>query len=251
MNQKINRVISCLLAAAAPFTSLHAEDKSKEKPKQPVAIVWEQEEKLVPEITLTSDCATRYVLRGFHLIDLGAGPVLQETAAITYNGFALAGLTNVDLEKGKATEADLFTSYTITVGSVKGSAGYNLYTFPNTELPKTQEVFLGGSIETALATPSLKVFYDFDEGKGIYGELGVEKSVDIGAVKVAVSATLGYNCHYFRADSGISHGEVKAGISISIGENVTVTPYFRFSEAIDKKDFKDETTGGLTIDVKF
>ena len=193
------------------------------------------------------DYISDYFFRG---VSYSQGEVMQGTLSLNKGPLTVIGFANKDLTTQDVNELDVTLDYTKDVGEkLKLSSGYTFLSFPGFEPSQTQEVYAGATLKTFL-NPSLKVVKDFEAGDGNYVEGSVSHEFKIKDVPINLSATLGYNDHYFREDSGLSHLEMKASTSIPLSENLTLTPYVGHSGSLDK-DFDDETYAGIGLSYKF
>jgi hypothetical protein len=111
------------------------------------------------------------------------GPVLQSTATAAYRGAHAMVFTNVDLDRANQRpwtfdEVDLDAGYDYEREKITLSVGGIRYTFPNTELPSTAEVYGGIGFKTLLH-PSVKVFRDVDAFQGTYITLDASQPVSL------------------------------------------------------------------------
>jgi len=194
----------------------------------------------------TTDILSKYVLRGYSYSEK---PVMQETLTASYNDVSLIGFMNYDLDTRNLNELDLTMDITKRIGSATWSAGYTLLSFPNSNYKKTQEIYAEITLDTLL-NPQVKVYHDFDEGRGTYAELSCRHMFGSGQARVSASAALGYNRHYYRARSGLSHAEFRLSLPVQANEKVAITPFIDYSKSLDK-DFQDELFGGVSISLGF
>ena len=185
---------SIALAAVAGFTGLgaaRAEDTPVPAPEQSSAF---------SDLSLDAgvDWYSKYVWRGMLLTN---DPVLQPSVTLGYKGFSLNvwgsyDVTDVnedDNDEYALQELDLTLGYETTLKDIINvGVGYILYTFPGTTYDKTSEVYASVGIDCLLA-PSLTVYYDFDEVKGFYANLGIGHTFELTeSLGLSVSAALGW-----------------------------------------------------------
>ena len=225
-----------LLALATP---IHAKEK-EESVKQ------EQTSQFL--LSARTDFLSKYLLRGTTISET---PVIQPTLSATYRTFSLVGLGNFDTQTGNFSEADLTLDFTKPLSeNVTLSIGYTLLTFPNTQSEKTQEVYAVVTLDKPLK-PTIRAYHDFDEGKGIYGELFCGHDFNLGKIGISIAGILGYNGHYFREDSGLSHLELRLSAPIRLGSSIILTPMVNYSKSLDKPSFQDELYGGISLNFSF
>ena len=131
------------------------------------------------EFEVTTDFYSKYVWRGQKLTD---GWVWQPGFSATYEGFTAGIWGNLDLsnandEKHEFTEIDYYADYSFDLTDGIGfSIGYIYYEFPSAG-GDTQEIYAGLSFDTILS-PTITVYYDFDEVNGTYITGGIGYSKD-------------------------------------------------------------------------
>jgi uncharacterized protein (TIGR02001 family) len=190
--------------------------------------------------------ASRYVWRGQTLSE---GFVLQPSITATWGGFSANLWSNVDLDAVEEdddsiamNETDLTLSYGGSVGPVALTAGVIHYDFDGAD---TQEAFLTAGLDTMLS-PSLTVYYDFDEGDGAFVVLAISQDIAVTeAIGLTAGASLGVNFKDAAmgqdADgedfTGLYYGEVSLGTSIPVYGNLSIDP--RVAYAFGLGDGKD------------
>ena len=148
-------------------------------------------------------------------------------------------------------EMDYTVDYAWSRGPTGLSAGVIHYTFPNTGVTSTSELYLGASLDAPLS-PSAVVYYDCNEADGFYVSLGGSHSVEMPLGKeksttLDLSANLGYgsskyNAFYFGSSkSAFTDVLLGASIPFALGENSTLTPGIYYSSVLDG-DLRDTVT---------
>lgn len=204
-------------------------------------------EKLPVNLGLTADVFSKYVCRGS---EYSEGPVMWLTPTANYKEFTLIGFTNFDFHEKNINEANIFLDYTKTIKELSLSGGYSLFFFPNTDYPKTQEVYAGASLDKLLQ-PGVKICWDFDDGKGVYAEASIGHSVTKKKLTASAKTKLGYNHKYYREGTSFSHIEPSLSLTIEPKKDVlSITPSANYSKSLNK-DFKDIFYAGLNVDMKF
>jgi len=193
-----------------------------------------------------TDCFSKYVSRG---MTYSENPVIQPSISVNKGSLTAIGITNFDTQCSEFNEYDLVLDYTKTAGNITFSSGYGLYTFPGTEMQKTEEVYASATLEKTFR-PTLKAVYDFDKGKGLYAELSAGKDISIGKTTISATGKLGYNNKYFREKSSLSNLEVNLSMPIESGKNMTIRPCINCSKALDL-DFIDQFYAGLNLEFRF
>ncbi|MFC2133922.1 hypothetical protein ACFLTH_04835 [Bacteroidota bacterium] len=175
-------------------------------------------------VSVDAKIASNYVYRGFKLSE---GVVVQPSATLNRGNFSVTGVANYDFEQGEVNEITGMMDYTVPVGGDALSLGYRYISFPNTKLPKTQEIYANLKLVNLL-NPSLEVVHDFDEGNGQYISLSVKANTDF----VDLTSTLGYNNHFSRNKSGFSQVDFGASKKTSIGGEWTLTTSVNYSRSL-------------------
>src|SRR3989338_145394 len=201
----------------------------------------------VPSVsgTVKTGYVNKYLSRGFAL---SLAPVVQTTASATYGNASIIGFSNYDTRTGSVNELDATLDITKPVGSVTLSAGGTVLTFPNTKQKTTFELYGSASLDTLLK-PTFTIVHDPAQGKGTVGILSVSHALDIGKLDFAFDASVFYNDHYFRPESGLSNIDAGASVAIPLGK-LNLTPTIRHSEALGK-GFTTETYGGVSVSFDF
>ena len=172
-------------------------------------------------VGLSADLYTKYVWRGILLTD---DPVVQPSITLSKGGFSAnvwASIDSTDINEGngaewRTQEIDYTFSYGTTVcDSISLEAGVIFYTFSGFD--STQEVYASIGFDAPLS-PTLTVYYDFDEVDGFYGTLGVGHDYEVGEnLTLSASASLGYaDSAYNEAYWGVTDSafnDLTAGVS--------------------------------------
>lgn len=226
------------ISALAALKLASASPAQESKPIEPV----KQDSTL--EITGRTDVLNKYIYRG---MNFGDNLVTQQYVTLTNGNLTFIGFANLDHRSGQINEVDGIIDYTFLLkDNVKLSAGYAYFALPNTDSRDTQEVYVGTSLDTFL-NPGLTFVHDFKDGDGNYVEASVSNTFDLG-IPVNACAKLGYNDHYYRQRSGLSHLELSVSTPIELGPLIA-TPCFSYSAALDN-DFEDEAFAGVSFEYK-
>lgn len=181
--------------------------------------------------------ASRYLFQGIDYSD--HHPVVQPWFGLTYRGVTLASWFNGDLDEGHINEIDLLVSYDRTLGPLTVTPGYAYFRYPNRgpdPISPSQEVYLD-FVYATLVDVSLSTHYDFDEGDGAYGSLGLSREFDTALGGVGVGATVFYQRAYY-TQSGIPSIELTTSYSAAF-KSVTVTPSLSYFATWENGDFQD------------
>ncbi|MCE5270946.1 hypothetical protein LLH00_06635 [bacterium] len=215
------------------------------------------------DITLSarSSILNRYVWRGI----AGSGkPVLQPSANLAWRGVSLDLWGNVDLN-GEAglNEVDLTLGWCGSKGAFNLEAGAIYYSFPNTGIAATTEVYLGLSHSSALS-PSLRFYRDIAEVEGEYLSLGLSPRLPWGGEDSGpvFGATLGYgsgshNRYYYGAGrAAFTDLQLSLSLPLALGENYTLTPLLGYAGLLDRRirramPHDDSFIAGITFAASF
>jgi len=200
--------------------------------------------------------ASRYVWRGQTLSE---GLVLQPSITASWGGFSANLWSNIDLDAVEEddddivlNETDLTLSYDLALGPVGVTLGVIHYDFDGGD---TQEAFVSAAYDTFLS-PSLTVFYDFDEGDGAFAVLAVEQEIPVtDAFALTAGASLGMN---FKDKAmgqnaagddftGLYYGEVSLATSFPVWGHLSIDPMVAYAFGIG--DGK-EAIEGVSVDGK-
>lgn len=197
-----------------------------------------------PEVSGSAsvDIMSQYVWRGWQLSDDSA---IQPSAGITYEGFGANIWSNYDSDTTAITETDFTLNYTFSADKFGFDVGYIFYTFPDSDFD-TQEIYVSASYDVILS-PSLTIYYDFDEGEGAFIVASVGHSFTLSKdLSVDLGASIGYNVGnlVMGTDSNgdefsdFYNGELSASMSIPVYKAISITPMvaYSFSLSDDAKD---------------
>ena len=198
--------------------------------------------------TAEANVLSGYVWRGQVLNDEA---VLQPSFTMGNNGFTINTWGNMNLtDSGAAdvpdfSELDLTLAYAKTVGEVGLGVGYIDYTFPNTTVAGTREVCFSIGLPNLVVAPTLAVYYDFDEADGVYGNLSLAYSHELGEkTTLGLFASLGaasadYNSFYFGVDDdALNDFNVGASVSFAVTKSLTIVPAVQYT-ALPDGDIKN------------
>ena len=202
------------------------------------------------------DVMSNYVWRG---IKVSNSFVVQPSIGIGYGDFAANFWGNYDSDvaewtsngqtgHGEMTEVDLTLSYTKTIDKFTLTGGYIYYSFEG--FNDTQEFFVTVAYDTLLS-PSLTVYYDYDEGNGAFiiasightFKLPKDMSLKLGALASynIENGIMGFDRHGDKF-SNFYNAEVNAALMIPITKALSLTPKIAYSFAISN-DAKDAMKG--------
>ncbi|OGW26023.1 MAG: hypothetical protein A2X59_08015 [Nitrospirae bacterium GWC2_42_7] len=183
------------------------------------------------------DTMSNYVWRG---IKLSNSWVLQPSVGISYGDFSANVWANFDKDAAghNLTETDFTVSYSKSLGNFKLGGGYILYTFDGYQ--DTQEVFASLGYDTLLS-PTLTVYYDFDEGQGAFVTASVSHAFELPKdISLNLGALASYNIQngIMGLDrdgdkfSNFYNAEVSTALTIPVTKSISVTPKMAYSFAL-------------------
>lgn len=228
-------------------TAANAQEVKQVQTNKP-AIVQKQEtveDKVNAEVR--SQYFNKYRLRGVTLFD---NPVLQTTSSFSYKKMSGNIFVNYDIPTGTVNEVDGTVGYNMPAGKdFTVSAGYTKYTFPNSSVPSSDEIYLGvqysGPIRIGVTS-----FADVGTIKGTYTALNLAKDFKVGKSTVTFTAELGHNANWLRSGNSLSHLELRAEGFIPLGTDTDLilqaSRFKGFAEG-----FKDETQYGVGLRTRF
>lgn len=226
----------------------------------------------------------KYLWRGADLS--GSKPVAQGGVDLSVGGFTVSYWSNFqlsnyalgtddELRSGELNETDITLDYTFDANDLLSvSVGNILYAVDGAE--DTNELYLGISLNTLLS-PSLTVYYDWDEFSGTIftvAAIGHEFAL---ADKLALN--LGASASYYMADSDfvlayaptdaatgnpthtgsqnfLHNAEFSASVNYALSEQLSISPSVLFSvplsdDAEDIVGIDDEIMSGLSLVFSF
>lgn len=216
------------------------------------------------------DIMSQYIWRGWQLSDES---VSQPSVGITYEGIGANIWSNYDNDTTAITETDYTLNYTFNIEKFGFDVGYIFYTFPDSDFD-TQEIYTSASYDVILS-PSLTVYYDFDEGEGAFIVAAIGHSFALPKdISVDVGASVSYNADNLvmgtdsdgDAFSGFYNGEISASASIPVYKALSITPIVAYSFplsddaedvleanalAVTGDDEGDVFYGGVSISLSF
>jgi hypothetical protein len=223
--------------------------------------------------TVSVDVLSNYVWRGQKMTNSW---VIQPSVGITYGSFGANIWANYDSdsqvdegdEHGELSETDLTLSYNFSVEKWNFGLGYIYYAL--TGFNDTQEIYLSTSYSTLL-NPTLTIYYDYDEGNGVFVVASVSHSIDVykgSSLKLGASACYNIENKVMGFDedeeefSNFYNGEVSAGLSIPLTKSISITPKVAYSfplsndakdalERISNEGQQDVFYGGINLAINF
>ena len=195
---------------------------------------------------------SKYVWRG---MVTNPEAVLQPSLSAGIMGIGIGFWGNIDLtdvtdNSGAFTEVDWIATYGFAFPMVSLDFGFIYYDFPQTDGGATTEAFTTGSAGVLLS-PTLSIYYDFDEVDGTYVNAGISHGVAMGPeLSLELGASLGFgdsgfNESYFGLDSGgMTDFLLTASVPFDPIPFFTITPSVNYSTQMgDAKDSTDALEG--------
>jgi len=195
---------------------------------------------------------SKYVWRG---MVVNPEAVLQPGVSASFLGFGVGFWGNIDMtdiynNSGEFTEIDWIANYGFSFPLISIDFGLIYYDFPNTESNATTEFYVTGSAGVLLS-PTLSIYYDFDEVDGAYINAGISHGIAIGPeLDLDLGASLGlgdsgYNNSYFGIDDGgMTDFLFTASVPFEAIPFFTITPSVNYSTQMgDVKDKTDSLDG--------
>lgn len=176
---------------------------------------------------------SQYVWRG---MNLDSKPAMQGGLTVSQSGFYANIWGNYSLSddyvgvgNDELNELDYTVGYAGAVGVVDYDVGVIYYTFPNTALDNTQEIYVGLALNNLPVTPSIYAYFDVHEADGFYAvaDLNYGKELsDALSMELGASAAYGdknyHNFYYGKNKGGLSDMSVYAGLSYALTENLSL-----------------------------
>jgi len=219
---------------------------------KPAAVVEESPDKGL-SFKATLDFYSAYVWRGCVLNDR---PVWQPGATASYStgdygAFSLGVWANYDMTErnkshtfGGLNEIDYTVSYSIDVRDFSLEVGHVWYTFPKANgsdyFGSTHEVFGSVAYNNEIVTPSVSVSYDCGAVDGFYGNVALNKEVEVAdRLTLGMDVSLGagdsdYLDYYFgESSSGLMDFTVDVYASYALTDNVSIGAKLAWTSLID------------------
>jgi len=216
------------------------------------------------EVEVGVDVNSAYVWRGRTLND---GVVVQPAIDISMpSGFGINVWGNLDvgdydgsLEEGAISRIEVKGSYGFDVGPVACDVGYIEYLFPwtgstNTVRTGTREVYAVGEIPIVGGMAArVAVYYDFDEVKDIYANLGLIYAFEISDGWSTEMSTLAGNAGRDASageDGGLHEYTFSLSTTYDVGESVVFGASLAYTDTFDKDVLPEQDVnvhGGFSL----
>jgi len=206
---------------------------------------------LTPTVDLEVAFNSKYVWRGIVVVDdwVAQPSFTAGIGGFSFNAWADYMLTDENSRKNEIDEIDLTADYTFDLGKFSVPVGIIRYTFPNSDVADTTELYAGVSFDW-IVTPSVTFYKDIQESNGWYVLGALDYSVDLPKLgdkvgwALAVGASIGYgsddnNDFYYGSDkSGFTDYSGYISLPFSFCKYFSVTPQVVFTGLVDS-DIKD------------
>lgn len=192
------------------------------------------------------DVMSSYMWRGFELHE---NPAIQPSVGITYGDFGINLWSDYNTKTKEAAETDLTLNYVFSMDKLSFDIGYIYFGLDNAT--DTQEIYISAAYNMFLS-PSLTVYYDFDEGDGTFIVASIGHDLAVGDdMTLSLGASASYN-----ADSAYSIGtyndfhnaDISAALSIPINKDISITPMIAYST--DLSNDAEAAIEGLSADTE-
>ncbi|MDD5066640.1 MAG: hypothetical protein PHF84_06290 [bacterium] len=193
---------------------------------------------------------SKYLWRGQDLYDKFA---LQPGFDLSLSSFSLGFWSSYHPDAEALAEADLTLSYSYEpMKNFTGNLGYTFYSFPQPVYGDSHEVYAGISYSGFLS-PGLKLFYDFDDGDGLYAELSCSQGFSLGP-EFSLGASLGFNAGQWGYESSLTVLGLSLSTVIPAGP-VEISPVLFGQLALDDQYKNDDNLldgyAGLSVKYNF
>lgn len=206
-----------------------------------------------PEVGVEFDAtfASKYVWRGIVFVDdwVAQPSVTAAVGNFSVNVWADYNLTDQNNLKNKFDEIDLTLDYTFGLGDFSIPVGLITYTFPNSTVPDTTEIYVGLGYDW-IVSPSVTVYKDIVEANGLYCLGALDYSLELPAPSdmvawgIDIGVSIGYgneehnSFNYGVDEAGWTDMSAYLAIPVGIGEYFSITPGVTYTALVDD-DIKD------------
>jgi len=170
------------------------------------------------------DIYNSYMWRGFELHEDVA---IQPSVAITYGRFGANLWSDYNTDTKEAVETDLTLNYIHSIDKIGLDIGYIYYGLDGAA--DTQEIYIAVSYDTLLS-PSLTLYYDFDEFDGTFIVASIGHDISIsGNIALSLGASASYNSDSVGEYSALHNGDISASASIPVSGGIWISPMLAYS----------------------
>jgi uncharacterized protein (TIGR02001 family) len=205
------------------------------------------------------DFMSKYVCRGGVLTD---EPVIQPSVTLSYGDFSFNVWGSIDTTAINEDNDDTYNlqevDYTLSYAFAPSEAlemevGVIAYVCPGTTCDTTSEVFMTATLATMPLTPSLTVYYDFDEFESGYANLSIGHSFALTEkLGLSLGAAVGYGDTTpevtMLSTGKLNDMSVSASLDYAVNDNFSISGSLAYTERLaDGDDDTDEIIGGLNL----
>ena len=234
------------------------------------------EEEKAWSISLDQAIYDKYVWRGLQLNEEG---VNQGSLDVSYDTgdmgtFGINIWYNMDLDSenhaansatsgGNFSEVDYTFWWEKSYGDLTFGLGHLYYDFSEVDAGSTREFYASVSYDTFLS-PSLTVYYDYEDADGFYVDLSIGHSIDldVAGMSLDLGAHIGWadddmdNFYYGGDGGGLSDYNFSAALNIPVGDHVTITPSIMYYALMgdansDTANEDDDIVVGVNVNFSF
>jgi hypothetical protein len=162
-----------------------------------------------------------YVWRGQ---EIHSDAAIQPTIGVGASGFSVNLWADYNVDTGEVVETDYTLDFSNSVDKIGYSVGYIFYAFDGAA--DTEEIYGVISYDTILS-PSVGLYWDYDETESLFINLAVGHDFAVGAYTVSAGASLGYYS-YDNAENDWQNFELSLSTSIPVGP-LSVDPLVAYS----------------------
>lgn len=200
---------------------------------------------------------SQYVWRG---IAFSNGLVLQPSVDFNMGNLNVNMWSNIDMDpmgteqSSYYNETDLTIGYALPVEALDMAVGYIYYSLGDPELD-THEVYLTVGKELGPVTPYLNIYYDVDEGSGIYAMLGADYGMDINEkTALSIGAYVSYVMdnrvmlvdEFDEETSDLYNAEVSVAVAYDAGNGLDISANVAHSTSMS--DDAEASIKGMSYD---
>jgi hypothetical protein len=173
-----------------------------------------------------------YVWRG---ITIHEDMAVQPSVGLSYDGFGANLWTDWNGDTEEHVETDLTLSYSFSIEKASLEVGYIYYALDG--FADTQEFYVSAGYDVLLS-PSLTLYWDFDEGEGAFLVASIGHSFELPhdiALNLGASASVNLENSVMGLDSdgedfsNFYNGEFSASLSIPITDAIYIEPMVAYS----------------------
>jgi hypothetical protein len=203
---------------------------------------------LATDLTLNFDAVSAYVYKGATYND---GLVLQPSIEVTNSPITIGGWINFDtgdyngtLEANKLSEVDLYAFYDFTVSKIDFSAGYLIFTYPDSKYATEQEIRFNITYDTPIK-PSLKTTYGVDGAisDNFYCGVNVYYKFEYLTLKPSLNSLITYS-YPDEGNHGFSHYELSLGGEVIKTKTTNINILLTYIGLINEDVLPRLLTGG-------